>query len=84
MKIQIAVIRTDRDERRMRRLRRKIQRLTRDSLKVMLNLVVLVAIALVVILAMTPDNAPYWEKLTGASIVAMFFAGISLGVRQVI
>ena len=65
----VGVIRTDRDV---------------DSLKVILNLVVLVAIALVVILAMTPDNAPYWEKLTGASIVAMFFAGISLGVRQVI
>lgn len=84
MKMQIAVIMTDREERRMRRLKKRIARAMRDSLKVACNAVIAFAVMVFIANVLLFDSCTYWRELAGALIISIFAAGIAAGIKELI
>ena len=84
MRIQVAVVMTDREERRMRRIKKRIARAMRDSLKVVCNAVIAFAIMIFIANVLLFDSCTYWRELAGALIVSIFAAGIAAGIKELI
>ena len=82
MKIQIAVIRTSSEERRIRRLKRKIKMATRDILKVACNTALAFWGIVLLAVAFTPAEYEYWDELMGLLIVSMFLGAVALGIKE--
>ena len=84
MKIQIAVIRTDREVRRIRRFKRRMAELTRDSLKVLFTVLLITPVIALILCGMSIDSSPYWDFLVKVMVASILVGGVSAGVLSFI
>ena len=82
MKIQIAVIRTSSEERRMRQIKRKIKMATRDILKVACNMAMAFWGIMLLVAAITPPEAECWYTVMGLLMVSMLICGTAIGIKE--
>ena len=81
-KIQISVIQTSSEERRMRLMKKRIKMATRDILKVACNIALAFWGIMLLVAAITPPEAECWYTIMGVLMVSMFLGGIAIGVKE--
>ena len=82
MKIQVAVIRTSSEARRMRRIQRRIKMATRDILNVICNIAMSFFGIMIVVVALTPPEAECWYTVMGVLMVSMLIGGTAIGIKE--
>lgn len=84
MKVQIAVMMTNKEARRLRRRKERIMKATRDIVVVITNAVFAISGMIFIINALMYDSTPYYKELAGMLILSVFASGIAAGIRTIL